>query len=114
MVAAAADAVVLLGEVDDLEVVGEGARDALGVGRAERRDRVAQRRGIPRARAARRAPPALGERADPLLEVEEVAPFLLDERVAEQVAEHRDVAAKQIGRVGGHGQAGKHVTHGAH
>ena len=95
VVAVAADTVVLLGEVHELEVVRERARDALGRRRVERGDGGAERDAVAASRALRGAA-LLGEGADPLLELEERPSFLLDERFAEDPAERGDVAAERL------------------
>ena len=90
--ATAADAMVLLREVDELEVVGERAGDPLGEGRVEGGDRAGERLGC----FARCAPglgraPRLGEPPDRLFELEQRGALLLHQRVAEDAAEIRDV-----------------------
>ena len=102
VVAAAARAVMLLREVDELEVVGEGAGDALGhagVEPAHDVDQLLRRRASAFDVVGRvlRAP-RLRERADGLLEVEELLTLLLDERVAQDPSEIRDIAPERVER----------------
>ena len=81
---------MLLGDVDELEEERERPQHrALPLG-PERRDRVAE--SASRAARARVA----GERADPLLVVEELLPLLLDEHAPEQVAEQAHVGARAV------------------
>ena len=95
ILAAAADAVMLLRDVDELEEEREGAHDRALALEPESGDRVAQRL----ARATLRAPRARA--ADALLVVEQRRPLLLHEHAPEQVAEQPDVGAKcGIGRHG--------------
>ena len=96
VLAPAAHAVVLLGDVRELEVERERAQHrAPGVrGRAPR---TASRSSSPR-RALAAQPRA--RRADPLLVGEQLLALLLDEHLAEHVAEQADVAAQR--RVGAH------------
>ena len=96
VLAAAADAVMLLGEVDDLEIVRERARHPLRIGHVERRDGLPQRRRRLVPRGAGGGAPALGESPDALFEIEERLALLLDERLAENVAERRHVAAQRL------------------
>ena len=93
VLAAPADPVVLLGDVDELEEQRECPQHgALALG-PERGDRVAER--PPRAAGARIA----GQGPDPLLLVEELLALLLDEHPAEQVAEQADVGTESgVGR----------------
>ena len=87
------DPVVLLGDVDELEEQRERPQHGALALRPERRDRLAER--ASRAAGARVA----GERADPLLLVEETLALLLDEHPAEQVAEQAHVGTESgIGR----------------
>src|SRR5262249_31457591 len=100
VIAAAACSVVLFGEVDELKVVREGARDALGGRRIEGTDELAELPGrgsglFSPSRALARAP-ILGEGADRLLEVEKALPVLLDERITEDVPQIRDVAPQCV------------------
>ena len=93
VLAAPADPVVLLGDVDELEEERERPQDGTLTLEAERGDRVAER--TPRSAGARVA----RERADPLLLVEEVLALLLDEHPPEQVAEEAHVGAERgVGR----------------
>ncbi len=94
--AAAADPVVLLGDVRELEVEGEraqhrrllpGRERVHGLGQLGRGGRVT-------------LPAGAGEAADPLLELEQPLALLLDEHATEQVAEQADVPAE--GGVGAH------------
>ena len=91
-------AVVLLGQVGELEVEAEGAEHLslpLEWQRADGRRQVGTRSrppGLPR--LARQRP-------DPLLVCEQVLTLLLDEDAAEDLAEQPDVAAKWSFRVGG-------------
>src|SRR5439155_13869932 len=83
------DAVVLLGDVRELEVDGEGAEDerlALEVDRADELDELLDRLG-------RAAPPGAAELPRALLELEQLLALLLDDHQAERVAEQADVAA---------------------
>ena len=93
VLAAAADPVLLLGDVRELEVEGEGAQDArlpLGRQRRDRGTQLVERR--PASRLAR-------ERPHPLDVGEQLLALLLDEHPPEQVAEQADVAPQR--RVGG-------------
>ena len=94
VLAAAADAVMLLGDVGELEEQRERAQDGPLPIEPEGRDRLAER--APRASGARVA----GKGADPLLVVEEILALLLDEHAPEQVAEQAHVGAES--GVGGH------------
>ena len=87
--AAAADPVLLLGDVRELEVERERAQHARLPLERQRRDRG--REVVVRGPAARGA----GERPDALDVVEERLVLLLDEHPAEQVAEHADVAPER-------------------
>ena len=85
-----ADAVVFLGEVDEVEVAGEGAGDLVGAGDRERFDE--------RLRLVERARPAVEctdrERAQLLDVGEQVAAALFGQHSAEQIAEEADIGAK--------------------
>ena len=94
VVAAAADAVVLLGDVRELEEEGERGEDAILGRDVEAGDRLVELRVV----AAR--PGAAGERADALLEGEERVALLLDEHLPEQVAEEVDVGTQRLDRGG--------------
>ena len=94
--AAAADPVMLLGDVRELEIEGERAQHRRllprrqpvhGLGQLGRGGRVA-------------LPAGACEAPDPLLELEQPLALLLDEHAPEQVAEQADVPAK--GGVGAH------------
>jgi hypothetical protein len=95
VLAPAAQSVVLLGDVRQLEVQAEGAEHLPLALEFELRDGVPQflppRGAALRARLARQPP-------DPLLLVEQLLPLLLDEYPAEDVAQQADVAAER--RVG--------------
>ena len=96
VLAAAAQAVVLLGEVRELEVEPERAEDeSLRVG-IEIVDHVGGRDGAVAPRVTR-------DSANALDEVEQPATFLLDEHVAENRPEQPDVAAERGGGVGHRG-----------
>ena len=94
VLAAPADPVVLLGDVDELEEQRERPQDcALPLG-AERRDRSTESASrAARARIARQRP-------DSLFLVEELLALLLDEHAPEQVAEQAHVGAE--GGIGRH------------
>ncbi len=94
VLAAPADPVVLLGDVDELEEQRERPQHGALALRAERGDRVGER--LPWAAGARIA----GEGADPLLVVEQILAFLLDEHLPEQIAEEADVGTE--GGIGRH------------
>ena len=85
--AAVPDAVVLLGDVGDLEVEGEGAEDARLARERERLHR------LPQLVAPLALPRGAGERPDVLDVGEQRFVLLLDEHAAEEVAEQADVAA---------------------
>jgi hypothetical protein len=87
--APAPDAVLLLGDVRQLEVRREGTEDTGLPLEGERRHGGGQV--LMRCARARRP----GERADALDVVEELLPVLLYEDPAEEVAEEPDVAAKR-------------------
>ena len=95
---------VLLGEVDELEVVREGTDDALGhpgVHRAHDLGELATRFSCI-------APPCtarFGESTDLLLQLEQLRAFLLHECVSQHTPEIRDVSTEGIERVG-HGMQG--------
>ena len=94
VLAGAADAVVLLGEVDEAEVVGEGAQHGLGLLQGH----AAQERGeLGGGGAAARlgTPPALdGEAAHALLQLEERLPFLLDDDFPQEAPQGPDILAQ--------------------
>ena len=94
VLAAAADAVVLLGDVDELEEERERPQHGGLPLVLERGDRLAEL--VARASGAGIA----GESANPLLVVEQLLALLLDEHAPEQVAEQAHVGAE--GGVGGH------------
>ena len=95
-VATAADAVMLLGDVGELEVEREGAEDLrllLEVEPADGTRELGAHVGV-----ARLAGPA-GDVADLLLARQEVFPLLLDHHAPEQVAEQADVSTEwRVGR----------------
>src|SRR5437879_296695 len=88
---------MLFGEIDELEVMREGASDVFGGLHVERPDDLAH------SRCGRPSPvafsPRLGERANGLLEIEQRLAFLFDEGVTENVAQVRDVTAESVERV---------------
>ena len=88
VLAAPADPVVLLGDVDELEEERERSQHGGLALEAEPGDRVAERD----ARASRAC--IAGERANPLLVVEELLALLLDEHAPEQIAEQANVGAE--------------------
>ena len=89
VLAAAAHPVLLLGDVRELEVDGEGAQDArLAVDRQRRHRRAQLVERRPSARLAR-------ERPHPLDVGEERGVLLLDEHPPEQVAEQADIAPQR-------------------
>jgi nitrogen regulatory protein P-II 1 len=88
----AAEAVVLLGEIGELEVEGERpehSRLPVGIEGAHRFPQLVARRAVSR---------GAGEVTDPLLGLEQILPFLLDEDATENLAEQANVAAER--RVG--------------
>ena len=88
---------LLLGEVDELEVGGEGLDDAPRLGEGQRLHPLEEAlAGRPVAGAV-----GLGEAAHVLDEVEEGAALLLDDGLAEQVAEEVHLLAQPVA-VGGH------------
>ena len=93
VLASAAQAVVLLGEVGELEVEPEGAQHVSPAARAAARRTAAARseRGPGRPARLRLA----RERADPLLVGEELLAFLLDEDAPEDLPEQPDVPAER-------------------
>jgi hypothetical protein len=94
VLAPAAHAMVLLGDVRELEVHRERAQHLALAVEVERANRVVQL--VPR----RALPGRPGEGADPLLADEELLALLLDENTAEDVAQQPDVRAQR--RVGAH------------
>ena len=95
VLAPAPDAMVLLGDVDELEEERERPQHRGLPVEVERGDRLAElRRATLRLRASRARAP------DPLLVVEQLLALLLDEHAPEQVAEQAHVGAKR--GVGGH------------
>jgi nitrogen regulatory protein P-II 1 len=88
----AAEAVVLLGEIGELEVEGERpehGRLPVGIEGAHRFPQLVARRAVSR---------GAGQVTDPLLGLEQILPFLLDEDATEDLAEQANVAAER--RVG--------------
>ena len=84
---------MLLGDVDELEEEGERTQDSALALEPERGDRGSE--GTPRPSRAGVA----GKGADPFLLIEEILALLLDEDLAEQVAEEADVGAERgVGR----------------
>ena len=99
VLAAAPDAVVLFGDVGEVEVDGERAQDDGLRLDVERRDRLGERT----LRAGVAAPAEPCEQADALLEPVDVLSLLLGEDASEDLAEQADVRAeRRVGRrVGG-------------
>ena len=102
VVTATSRSMMLLREIDELEVVGERAGDAFGHARVEPTHDVDQLR---RRRASAfdvvgrvLCAPRLRERAHGLLEIEELPALLLDERVAQDPSEIRDIAPERVER----------------
>ncbi len=92
-----ADAVVLLGEVRQVEVAGEGPGDLLGALEREAGDdvgRLGQRRA-----AVVRPVGADGQLAQPLDVVQQVLPAGLAQHRAEQPAQQADVLTQQVGHL---------------
>ena len=85
---AAADAMVLLGDVDELEEERERPQNGGLPVVIERRDR------LPKLVARASGSSIAGERPDPLLVVEHLLTLLLDEHASEQVAEKAHVGAE--------------------
>ena len=100
----ATEAVVLLGEVGELEVQRERAQHL----RLALDGKCAHSRGQPPARRLRSGRAcAPGELADALLGVEQAAAALLDEHAAKDVAEQADVPSEgRFRAVGAHGRSG--------
>ncbi len=93
-----AHALLLLGEVDELEVGGEGLHDPARLAERQRLDppqEALARRPVPGAVGLREAPHVLDE-------VEEGAALLPDDRLAEPVAEQVHLLAQAVA-LGGHG-----------
>ncbi len=87
-------ALLLLGEVDELEVSGEGLNHAAGLGQGEALGQAQQLlRGAVLAGAA-----ALRQRPGFLDALEERVALLLDDRAPEQVAKKMDLFAKRLDR----------------
>src|SRR5262249_17316169 len=87
------DAMVLLGDVRELEVDAKGAQDERLLAQVEtgdERDELAHRLNRPAATRARELPRAL-------LEVENRLPLLFDDDGAERVSEQTDIAPEGIG-----------------
>ncbi len=83
----------LLGEVDEAEIEAEGADDDFGAARIERlelRDEPRSEPGVVASSEADRRPP------DSLDEVEEVAPGLLGDHLAEQRSEESDLGRERV------------------
>lgn len=89
VLAATAQAMVLLGEVHELEVDAEGAQDECLPLDVELGDRDAERLAPRRPTGGTRR---AGEQSYPLLELEDLLALLLDEHTPEDVAEEADVA----------------------
>ena len=91
--AAPPHAVMLLGDVGEVQEVGEAARD-----RQRRLDRHGAQLGGQRLEAVSESPPtarALGQRPDALDALEERLPLLPPQRLAEQLAEQPHVVAQR-------------------
>ena len=93
-----ADALLLLREVDELEVRGEGLHHAARLGEGQRLDAPQQ----PFARRLVAGAVRLGEAAHVLDEVEERLPLLLDDRPPQEIAEQVHLLAQPVA-LGGHG-----------
>ncbi len=87
IVAAAPDAMVLLGDVGQVEEVGEGARDRQRLVDGHLLEDAGQRRKVGVAAAAR----LLGQRADPLDQVEDRLALVAPQRLAQQLAQQPDI-----------------------
>ena len=83
-------ALLLLGEVHELEVRGERLHHAARVGEGQGLDALEE--ALPRGRVA--GAMGLGQGPHRLHEVEEGRPFLLDDGLAEEVAEQVDLLAQ--------------------
>ena len=90
VLAPASKPVVLLGDVGELEEEREGAQDV-----SLRRDGEPAHRFGELCRRPAAAADTPREEADPLLELEEVAPFLLDQHTPEQIPEQAHVGAER-------------------
>ena len=99
VLAAASEAVVLLGEIRELEVDAERAQHERLPFEVEPPDQPTQLLAL---RGPARRPRAPGEEADPLLLVEQVLALLLDEDPAQDVPEQTDVTPeRRVRGVGG-------------
>ncbi|GHG85055.1 hypothetical protein GCM10012319_41340 [Comamonas sp. KCTC 72670] len=87
---------VLLRQVHQLEVDGEGPQHGLGLLQGKALEHLRQL-GRHRATSGHGAAPALdGEAAHLLFQIEELLPFLFDEHFAQEPAQQADVPAKRL------------------
>jgi hypothetical protein len=92
VLAPATQAMVLLGEVDELEVRAERAQHERLLLDVERGDRVPER---PSVLVSPRLARGACEEADPLLRLEQLLALLLDQDASERVAEQAHVATQR-------------------
>ena len=95
---APADAVMLLGDVGQVEEVRERARDGQRVVERHVRELVGQDHEV----GVMAGAPALGQRAHPFDRVEEPFPGLRSQRLAQQLSEQPHIVAERFVRIGGH------------
>ena len=93
-----ADAVLVFGDVDELEVVGKGAGDRLEFIEAELADEVGDSgRGLPHHLLVLFGAPYLGQRAEIFLFAEDFHPCLPPDHLAQQIAQQVNVFAQSFG-----------------